>query len=265
MMDRDVTGTKQGVAFGPFRLFAAQRLLEKRGVALPLSSRALDILTILVERAGEVVTKKELIARAWPNLTVDEDSLRVQVASLRKTLGDGQGGARYVTNVPGRGYCFVAPVIRPVEPKAVSSAQPANTDQAHRLPPQLVRMVGRDEAVRTLSEQLAARRFVTIHGPAGIGKTTVAVSVGHAQLGPFEGAVRFFDLGAISDPRVLPSAVASTLGLLVQSRDPTPNLLSFLRERRMLLILDSCEHVIEAAAGLAERISDLTRDARLEP
>src|SRR5258705_13889503 len=112
MMDRDVTGTKQDVAFGPFRLFAAQRLLEKRGVALPLSSRALDILIMLVERAGEVVTKKELIARAWPNLTVDESSLRVQLASLRKTLGDGQGGARYVTNVPGRGYCFVAPVTR---------------------------------------------------------------------------------------------------------------------------------------------------------
>lgn len=254
-MDGDPNaGAKPGVAFGPFRLSATQRLLTKEGVALQLSSRALDILIALIERPGEVVSKTDLISRAWPDLTVDESSLRVQVAGLRKILGDGKAGARYVANVPGRGYCFVAPVTRPDTPKTVLSEELTNSVQSTRLPPRLARMVGRDETVRSLSEQLAATRFVTIHGPGGIGKTTVAVAVAHAQLAAFKGEVLFLDLGARSDPRLVPSALAGALGLPVQSSDPTSTLVNFLRDRRMLLILDSCEHVIEAAAALAERI-----------
>ena len=191
-----LTGPASGVAFGPFRLFAAERLLEKDGVALALSSRALDILIVLVERAGEVVGKRDLIARAWPNLTVEESSLRVHIAGLRKALGDGRAGARYVSNVPGRGYCFVAPVTHIGASNATSTAEPTSTGQVHKLPPRLARMVGRDETIRLLSEELAARRFVTIHGPGGIGKTTVAVAVGHRLLASFGGEIRFFDLGA---------------------------------------------------------------------
>ena len=257
------TGAKQEVAFGPFHLSAAERLLEKDGVALPLSSRALDILIALVEHAGEVVSKKELLSRAWPNLTVDESALRVHVAGLRKALGDGRAGVRYVTNVPGRGYCFVAPITPLVGQGAPSIAQPAGTDQPHRLPPRLTRMVGREETVRTISEQLTAQRFVTIHGPGGIGKTTVAIAVGHAQLAAFEGAVHFADLGSLSDPHLVPCALAAALGLLVQSRDSTATLVNFLRDRRMLLILDSCEHVIDAAAAMAERIFQETSQVRI--
>ena len=115
-------------------------------------------------------------------------------------------------------------------------------------------MVGRDEIVREISEQLKTERFVTVAGPGGIGKTTVAVSIGHELLAEFAGAVHFFDLGPLNDVLLVPSSVASTLGLLVQSSDPTPGLIAFLREKRALLILDSCEHVIDAAAALAERI-----------
>jgi DNA-binding winged helix-turn-helix (wHTH) protein/cytochrome c551/c552 len=100
------------VAFGPFRLSAAERRLERDGVALKLGSRALDILIALVERASEVVSKRELFARVWPNLVVDDGSLRFHVAALRKALGAGQSGVRYVANVSGRGYCFVAPISR---------------------------------------------------------------------------------------------------------------------------------------------------------
>jgi predicted ATPase len=219
-----------------------------------LSSRALDILIVLVEHAGEVVSKKELMSRVWPDITVDEASLRVHVAGLRKALGEGLAGARFVTNIPGRGYCFVAPIGRPIKAMPPSALEPAVYDQAHKLPPRLTRMVGRDEIIRAISEQLIEQRFVTILGPGGIGKTTVAVSIGHGLLAAFEGEVRFFDLGPLNDPRLVSSAIASTLGLLVQSSDPTPSLISFLRDRRMLLILDSCEHVVEAAAALAERI-----------
>jgi len=101
------------IAFGPFRLRAAKRQLEKDGVQIKLGSRALDILIALVDRAPGVVSKKELLARAWPDLIVDEGSLRFHIAALRKVLGEGESGFRYVTNVAGRGYCFAAPVFRP--------------------------------------------------------------------------------------------------------------------------------------------------------
>ncbi|MBV8422077.1 MAG: transcriptional regulator, partial [Hyphomicrobiales bacterium] len=93
--------------FGPFRLNVPQRLLEKNGVPVPLGTRALDMLIALVESAPEVVSKRELLARVWPNLVVDEGNLRFQVAMLRKALGEGQDGSRYLSNVAGRGYCFV--------------------------------------------------------------------------------------------------------------------------------------------------------------
>ena len=101
------------IAFGPFQLRAAERLLEKDGVPLKLGSRALDILIALVDRAPGIVSKRELLARAWPDLIVDEGSLRFHIAALRKVLGEGESGCRYVTNVAGRGYCFAAPVFRP--------------------------------------------------------------------------------------------------------------------------------------------------------
>jgi DNA-binding winged helix-turn-helix (wHTH) protein len=129
-------------AFGPFRLSATERLLERDGVPLKLGSRALDILIALVERATEVVSKRELLARVWPNIVVDEGSLRFHVAVLRKALGAGQPGVRYVTNVFGRGYCFVAPIARlaAMPPAAESLA----ADQAARSPTRLLRLVGRD-------------------------------------------------------------------------------------------------------------------------
>src|SRR6267378_3348764 len=99
-------------AFGSFRLIPAQRMLLEDGKPLRLGSRALDILVTLVESAGETIRKDQLIARAWPDTVVEENALRVHVAALRKALGDGRAGKRYIANVPGRGYSFVAPVVR---------------------------------------------------------------------------------------------------------------------------------------------------------
>src|SRR5260370_40347401 len=92
------------IAFGPFRLSAAERLIERSGEPLQLGGRAMDILIALVERAGDVVSQRELIDCVWPNATVEDSNLRFHVAALRRALGDGQDGARYVINVPGRGY-----------------------------------------------------------------------------------------------------------------------------------------------------------------
>jgi DNA-binding winged helix-turn-helix (wHTH) protein len=103
----------ESVAFGPFRLFPRARVLHKSGVPVALGSRALDILIALVERAGEVVNQRELILRAWRGLVVESGNLRVQMTQLRRCLGEGEQGARYIANVPGQGYSFVAPVRHP--------------------------------------------------------------------------------------------------------------------------------------------------------
>jgi predicted ATPase/DNA-binding winged helix-turn-helix (wHTH) protein len=243
---------KEIISFGPFRLFATQRLLERDGVPLNLGSRALDLLITLVERAPEVVSKRELMAQVWPDLVVDEGSLRFHIASLRKALGDGQSGARYVRNVVGRGYCFAASASRSVSKAPL--VESSGVGQPPKLPTRLSRIVGRDEIVERISAQLLDQRFVTVVGPGGIGKTTVAVSVAHAKFAEFSGAVNFIDLGALKDPSLVPSALASTLGLSVHSDDPIQALLSFVRDQRMLLVIDSCEHVIETAAVVAENI-----------
>ncbi len=260
MGDSDNLRTNDVASFGPFRLFAAERLLEKSNEPLHLGGRALDILITLVERAGEVVTRKELISRVWPDVIVEEANLRVHVAGLRKALGDGHDGARYVANVPGRGYCFVAPVTRSASQRALLQARPPVTDRLRKLPARLTRMIGRDDTVRALSAELMTRRFVSIVGPGGMGKTTVAVWIAHALIDDFAGAVFFVDLGALTDPGLVPTAVASALGFMMQAQDPILSLLTFLGERRVLLVLDNCEHVIDAAAALAERVvSDAPR------
>jgi predicted ATPase/DNA-binding winged helix-turn-helix (wHTH) protein len=240
------------LCFGPFRLSTTERLLEKGGEAVQLGSRALDILIALVERPAEVVSKKELIARVWPDLVVDEGSLRFHVLALRKALGQRRSGTRYVSNVSGRGYCFVAPISRAASPPAILSNSLAHLPVG--LPPSPTRMVGRSEAVELISEELIARRFLTIVGPGGIGKTTVAITVSHSMLAAFDGAVHYVDFGPLGTPSLVPDMVASTVGLPGNFDDPLAALPAFLRNRRMLLVLDSCEHLIETIAPLAERI-----------
>ena len=135
MNDRRNSQPKDVLSFGPFSLFAAERLLKKADEPIPLGGRALDILIALAERAGEVVTHKELISTVWPDVTVEEANLRVQIAALRKALGDGRDGARYVSNVAGRGYCFVAPVTRSTPQSNGSVTGITATERVQRLPP----------------------------------------------------------------------------------------------------------------------------------
>jgi len=230
------------ISFGPFRLTPAARVLEKDGRPLALGHRALDILIVLVERAGEVVDQKELLSRVWRGLVVCPSNLRVHMSALRKALNDSAGKARYIANVTGQGYCFVAPIER---------GAGAATAKAYELPPVLERMVGRDSTISNLTAHLMMQRFVSIVGPGGIGKTTVAVAAAHSLLAEFAGAVCFVDLGSVTEPtRVVPT-VASALGLGV---DTESTLIERLRATRTLLVLDNCEHVIDAAASLAERI-----------
>jgi predicted ATPase/DNA-binding winged helix-turn-helix (wHTH) protein len=240
-------------AFGAFRLFPTARLLARDGVPVEIGGRALDVLIELVRRPGRVVSKDDLMSSIWADTTVVEGVLRTHVYNLRKALGEGVAGARYVTSVAGRGYCFVAPVIRSVV-EAATPACPTAWNLPHGLPPRLARMAGRDDTVRKLAAQLAERRFVTVVGAAGIGKTTVAVAVGHALLEDFGGAVCFIDLGSLTDPALVSATVASTLGVPIHTNDALESLQAFLRDKRILLVLDNCEHVVDAAATLAEHL-----------
>src|SRR5215469_5237166 len=119
MNDRRNSQPNEVLSFGSFSLFTAERLLKKDGEPIPLGGRALDILTTLAQRAGEVVTHRELTSSVWPGLTVEEGNLRFHIGVLRKALGDGRDGARYISTVAGRGYCFVAPVTRPMVEQSV--------------------------------------------------------------------------------------------------------------------------------------------------
>lgn len=242
------------VSFGPFSL--RSRLLEKDGAPVKLGSRAMDILRLLVSRAGEVVPKNEILSYAWSGLAVEEISLRVHVAELRKVLGDGKDGARYITNVPSRGYCFVAAVQRGERnaPPAPASRAPERTVASVALPHRLDRMIGRDDVLPELSARLLADRFVTLRGPGGIGKTTVATALAHEMWEAFEGDIHFLEFGPLKDAALVASTVAAALGLVVHHDDPSGSIVNFLRGRRLLLILDSCEHVIDEVARLAENI-----------
>jgi predicted ATPase/DNA-binding winged helix-turn-helix (wHTH) protein len=245
--------TRDVISFGPFSLVAGERILTKEGAPVELGGRTFDTLIALVSRPNEIVSKRDLLARVWPDVIVEEGSLRFHIASLRKALGDGEGDARYIATVAGRGYCFVAPISRSSNRGEAPTAGAAGFPHAN-LPSQLVRMVGRAADTLTLSAQLIDARFATIVGAGGIGKTTVAVAVAHHLIQTFAGAVVFVDLGALSDPNLVTTTLASMLGLSVQTDDPTPNLIAYVRNRRILLVLDTCEHLIEAVATVTSRI-----------
>jgi predicted ATPase/DNA-binding winged helix-turn-helix (wHTH) protein len=255
MADNPVMRAEEFLFFGPFRLSSVGRILYRDDEPVVLGSRALDILIALVERAGETVSRRDLINQVWPDLLVEDANLRVHVTHLRRALFDGRDGARYVTNVPGRGYCFVAPVTRTATPHphaagalSQSPAPPCN------LPPRLERMVGRDETVLELTTMLLQRRFVSVVGAGGMGKTTVAIAVCRALLESFGGAVHFVDLSAISDGSFVETAVESVLGLSAGPQDCFERLVSVGVGRRTMLVLDNCEHVIDTVAPLAERL-----------
>src|ERR1700688_2678183 len=243
--------------FDPFELSIGERVLRRDDEVLPLGDRALDILIHLADRPGEVIAKQELIDHVWSDVTVDEGSLRVHVAAIRKALGDGQFGNRYIANIKGRGYSFVGIVV-----SLAGGTESTNAKFRHqgRLPVRPIMMIGRETVVSEVSDKLRDERFVTLLGPGGIGKTTIVLAVGRAVAEEFGGKVHFVALEGLTDPRHVAGAVATSLGLAIKSKDPGLELVDLVRSRKLLIILDSCEHVIEAVASLAEQLYQPTEE-----
>src|SRR5882757_904964 len=247
----DGTVVHRKLRFGPFELSIGERVLRRDGRVLPLGDRALDILTYLADRPGEVIAKQKLMDHVWSDVTVEEGSLRVHVAAIRKALGDGQFGNRYIANIKGRGYSFVGTVV----PLAGGTEnRNAKFSSQGRLSLRPIMMIGREKVVSEVSDKLRNERFVTLLGPGGIGKTTIAVAVARALAKEFAGKAHFVDLESLTDPRHVADAVATSLGLALKSNDPGLELLDLVRSRKLFIILDSCEHVIETVALLAEQL-----------
>jgi len=236
-----------GFAFAGYRLLPSQRLLLDGEQPVRLGSRALDLLIALVERAGDVVPTAALVERVWPRTVVGDDNLRVQVAALRKRLAEGRGKVQFIGNVPLRGYCFVAPVA-PIaaEPEPLETARAGTSPLATTS-----RIIGREAIIEALVARLPERRFVTLVGPGGMGKTTVALAVADATAGQYSEPAVLVELAPLSDSKLVPAAVAAALGLSLPAEQPMPALVGALRDRRLLLVLDNCEHLICEVATLA--------------
>jgi predicted ATPase/DNA-binding winged helix-turn-helix (wHTH) protein len=242
-----------GFEFGPFRLLPARQLLLNGEEPVRIGNRAMEILIALVERPGDLLTKRELMTRAWPKAVVEESNLKVQIAALRRALGEGRDNERYLATAAGRGYRFVAPVTRSVPSPCLQKGATQSATE-NNLPASIVRPIGRLNIIRTLLERLQLVRMLTVTGPGGIGKTNLALAIGQALSGQCQHNIWFIDLSTLSDSRLVPNAVASVVGVAADTYDVTSSLINYFRGKRQLVILDSCEHVIDAAAILAERI-----------
>ncbi|WP_165923516.1 winged helix-turn-helix domain-containing protein [Bosea sp. BK604] len=254
-----MTGRSDEVlSFGSFELIPSRRILLENDKPVGIRSRAFDILCLLVESSGQILSKDELLARAWPSTFVAEANVRVQINELRRVLGDGRHGRRYIVNLPNRGYSFIETVHRRPSP---SSGAPAPAVYRGGLGPPPAwpgRIIGRDRSIHALAKLIQQRRIVTVVGTGGVGKTTLVLSV-IAQMR--EGADRppwqkiiFVDLASLSEGHAVPGAFASALGVVLAGGDPLSSIVHYLREEACLLVIDNCEHVIDPVVDIVEAI-----------
>jgi predicted ATPase/DNA-binding winged helix-turn-helix (wHTH) protein len=238
--------------FGSFTLLPTQRLLLEGDAPVRLGGRALDILIALVEAAGKIVSRDELMARVWHKVVVEEGSLRVHVAALRRALRDDGDTNRYIVNIPGRGYSFVgyAPSAEPTNvPATLPKIDPGRRD----LPPLLVNVVGRDDAIREVGSMVSEHRMVTIVGAGGVGKTTVALAAGAQLASQYRDGARFVDLAPLTDAGQIANVWANAIDPSQPATDGI-ELGALLADKHILIVLDNCEHLVHFAATVVEAV-----------
>jgi predicted ATPase/DNA-binding winged helix-turn-helix (wHTH) protein len=261
--DVDIGPVGERLSFGPFCLAPGERLLTKDGQPVEIGGRAFDLLVALTDQPGRILSKRELLKRVWPDVVVEDGSLRFHMAGLRRLLGDGQDGARYIATQVGVGYAFVAAIERSGPASPATSRLLAPAAGTTNLPARLPHLIGRDQDVELLVNRVVSAPLFTIVGPAGVGKTSLAIEIGHRLCERFDGQVTFVDFSMIENAGLVPAMLAGAMGIAVQTDDPTAVVLGHLREKRILLILDNCEHVIEPVAAIVERVVDQAPDARI--
>jgi len=230
-------------SFGPFRLIPEQQVLLEDGKPVSVGARGLELLRLLVEHSGKVVSKDELIACIWPDTCVSESNLKVQVAALRRALGEGHRGERYVATVNGRGYRFVAPVKR-----QHGFHRQGNTAAAseHNRFPGWLHLLGHDQIIDALTSELPVRQSNTIGGSGGFGQTTVALALANLLVGGYRDNVRMVELAALPDSQLLRSAILAALAAVIPTEGGAEALPSVRHYKSMLIVLDYSDHLAAA-------------------
>ena len=242
---------------GSIEIDPRRRELRARGVLIPLGGRAFDILAALADSAGKLVSKDDLMQLVWPGADVEANTLQVHISAIRKALGPDRGVLRTSS---GRGYCLLG--------RWSARQWDAQADAADHAPVQVVldrtrgnlpasvsALIGQSATVRRLCDLISAYRAVTLTGPGGIGKTRLALEVARMLQPEFQGDVWLIELAAVTDAGLVVAAVASALGLRLGGSELSPESLArAIGDRQLLLVIDNCEHVIDAAAGVVETL-----------
>jgi len=257
LMNR-TTDTLESFAFGRFRLLPHSRELLADNVPIKLGERAFDLLTVMIETPGVVLSKDDLMARVWPDRVVAENNLQAQILALRQAFGAERDLIRTVT---GRGYQFTGEVrtgFPGLDRRTIAGSFVAAHDAVApptNLPQSVSELIGRDAEVEEVSDLVQTKRLVTLTGAGGIGKTRLALAVGRRLLSRFPDGVWLIEFSPLSDPSFAPATVAAALGLESGGSElSAQRVAQALAARRMLLVLDTCEHVIDAAAMMAEAL-----------
>lgn len=269
MTDQDCAVAHSLIRFGRFALDVVSRTLSRDGLPVRVRERELSLLIYLASREGAYISRNELISAVWAGSTVTDANVRVQMGALRRLLAGG-GQTDFITFSSGRGYRFVSnsPRLATSDPDVTEPDKPAGTStrawatRSHNLPIRIKPLFGRDDDLSRLVAHLPLHRLVTIVGPGGIGKTTLALSGAEALLDAYEDGIRLVDLAGLSDPRLISATVAMALNTSLLTDDPVDDLVSFLRDKQILILLDNCEHMIEQVASLVETILTRTQDVR---
>jgi predicted ATPase len=237
--------------FGRFRVFPKERALLEGDEPVRIGGRALEILIALLERPGQLISKDELMERVWPKIFVQPSNLTVHIAALRRVLKDGQDGTRWIVNTVGRGYAFVGTVVR--EGARVTVPESGGTASFGNLPSSLSPLLGRDACLANLKEALSLGRMITLVGPGGVGKTSLALAAAHEAVSDLNKDACFIGLTSVESSQVT-EAVSLALGVDGSGDGVFANLFAGLRSRQLLLVLDGCESVIASAAYLVRQL-----------
>jgi predicted ATPase/DNA-binding winged helix-turn-helix (wHTH) protein len=247
--------------FGRCRLLPAERRLLVDGEAVRLGERAFDLLLALVEQRGRTVAREALFERAWPGRVVEDQNLKVQVLALRKLLG-----AQAIETVPGRGYRFALPIDDDLDRRGrrPPPAPPPPRAPQSNLPAAATPLFGRVGDIAALCRLLQQHRLVSIVGPGGVGKTRVAQAVAHQLRSRFADGVWLVELASLSDPGELAASVGRTLGVASMPGSARDDEVAHaLRAQSLLVVLDNCEHLLEAACRFADALLDTAPNAAL--